>query len=62
MIKQVISEIKQQLQCANIIDCQINEYQLQKLYDGMIDQSMHPEDYFPYFVSYGLLSTPFRYP
>ena len=55
MIKQVISEIKQQLQCANIIDCQINEYQLQKLYDGMIDQSMHPEDYFPYFVSYGLL-------
>ena len=40
MIKQVISEIKQQLQCANIIDCQINEYQLQKLYDGMIDQSM----------------------
>ena len=36
MIKQVISEIKQQLQCANIIDCQINEYQLQKLYDGMI--------------------------
>ena len=33
MIKQVISEIKQQLQCANIIDCKINEYQLQKLYD-----------------------------
>ena len=55
MIKQVISEIKQQLQCVNIIDYQINEYQLQKLYDGMIDQSMHPEDYFPYFVSYGLL-------
>ena len=47
MIKQVISEIKQQLQCANIMIVKLkNEYQLQKLCDGMIDQSMHPEDYF----------------
>ena len=57
MIKQVISEIKQQLQCANIIDCQINEYQLQKLYDGMIDQSMHP-----LFCLIWAFTTPFRYP
>lgn len=55
MIKHVINEIRKQLQSTNIIDCQINEIQLQKLYDEMIHHAMPPEDYFPYFVSYGLL-------
>ena len=55
MLQQVMNDINQQLKSINITNYKINESKLQQLYDELVIHSMQPEQYFSYFVSYGLL-------
>ena len=54
-IQEVLNEINQQLHSVNSFNYSVNEDQLQKLYDKMCTHALNPENYFHYFVSYGLL-------
>lgn len=55
MIKDVINEITQQLKQVNITHISVNRAPLQRLYQILETHAIIPENYFSYFVSYGLL-------
>ena len=55
MIKDVINEITQQLKQVNITYISVNRAPLQRLYQTLETHAIIPENYFSYFVSYGLL-------